>query len=209
MKIIDELIKNNQEWVEKTKSEDKYFFKALAKEQHPEILWIGCSDSRVSSNIVTMKRPGEIFVHRNVANMVINTDFNLLSVLQYAVDYLKVKCIIVCGHYNCGGVIAAYKGKQLGLIDHWLGHIKDVYYANKNEIESYPSEEERINRLCEINVKQQVHNICHTTIVQNAWKNGQELSVCAMIYDVSDGSLKDLKIVLDSTETIPKVYIVE
>jgi carbonic anhydrase len=209
MKIIEELIRNNKEWAEQTQRENPDFFNKLANEQHPEILWIGCSDSRVSSNVVTMKRPGDIFVHRNVANLVVNTDFNMLSVLQYAVEYLKVKCIIVCGHYNCGGVTAAYHGKQLGLIDNWLSHIRDVYYANRKEVDSYATETERIKRLCEINVKQQAHNVCHTTIVQNAWRNGQELSVCGMIYDVSDGSLKDLKVILNSTESIPKLYIVE
>jgi carbonic anhydrase len=209
MRVIEELIKNNRNWAEQTKKDEPDFFDKLANQQHPEILWIGCSDSRVSSNLITGKKPGEIFVHRNVANVVENTDFNCLSVLQYAVEYLKVNTIIVCGHYNCGGVTAAYHGKELGLIDNWLRNIRDVYYANREEIYQLDDEKDRIDRLCELNVKQQVHNVCHTTIVQNAWKRGQKLSVCGMIYDVKDGILKDLKIVLDSTEAVSNPYLVK
>lgn len=209
MRVIEELIRNNKEWAEQTKKKEPDFFDKLANQQHPEILWIGCSDSRVSSNLITGKKPGEIFVHRNVANVVENTDFNCLSVLQYAVEYLKVNTIIVCGHYNCGGVTAAYHGKELGLIDNWLRNIRDVYYANQDEIYKLDDEKARIDRLCELNVKHQVHNVCHTTIVQNAWKRGQKLSVCGMIYDVSDGILKDLKVVLDSADAVSNPYLVK
>ncbi|MCH8568975.1 MAG: carbonic anhydrase [Balneolales bacterium] len=209
MRIVDKLIEKNRDWVSKMNESNPNFFDGLKNQQHPEVLWIGCSDSRVSSNVITGMMPGDIFVHRNVANMVVSTDFNLLSVLQYAVDYLQVKCIIVCGHYNCGGVIAAYHSRQLGLIDNWLNPIRDVYFMNKKELSSFEDEGERINRLCELNVKQQVHNVCHTTIVQNAWDRGQELSICGLIYDVANGLLKDLKEVHNSTRNIPSIYVVD
>jgi len=207
MRVIDKLIEKNKAWADQVKQEHPDFFKGLAYEQHPEILWIGCVDSRVATDLITGMEPGQLFVHRNVANLVPSTDFNSLSVIQYAVDYLKVKYIIVCGHYNCGGVIAAYNREELGLIDNWIGNIRNVYHTYKDEIEALKTTEEQTDLLCELNVKQQVRNVCNTSIVQNAWKKGQEITVCGMIYSVKDGLLKDLGIKYDSTETIPDAYI--
>lgn len=192
MKTLKHLFDRNKAWSEKIRSQDPSFFTELSKQQSPEYLWIGCSDSRVPANQIVGMLPGEIFVHRNVANLVVHTDFNCLSVVQYAVEVLKVKHIIVCGHYGCGGVQAALADRKLGLIDNWLRHIRDILQRHKAEIESIPSEKDRLDCLCELNVIEQVKNLCETTIVQQAWRNGQDLSVHGWIYRIENGLLKDL-----------------
>jgi len=191
MKTLKHLLENNQVWAASIKEKDPDFFTRLSKQQAPEYLWIGCSDSRVPANQITNLQPGEVFVHRNIANVVVHTDLNCLSVLQYAVEVLKVKHIIVCGHYGCGGVKAALENHEHGLIDNWLRHIKDVGRFHKSELAGL-SQKEELDLLCELNVKEQVINICNTTIVQNAWKQGRDLSVHGWIYSIENGILKDL-----------------
>lgn len=170
------------------------FFETLSKQQAPDYLWIGCSDSRVPANEIVGLLPGELFVHRNVANIVTHTDFNCLSVVQYAVDVLRVEHIIVCGHYGCGGVVAAMQDDDLGLITNWLRHIRDIYQRNREEIESLKTKQERNDRLCELNVCDQVNNVSQTTIVENAWRRGQPLSIHGWVYRLSDGLLHDLDV---------------
>jgi len=194
MQVLKHLFDNNKKWAANIKKADPDFFSKLASQQRPEYLWIGCADSRVPANEIVNMLPGEIFVHRNIANVVVHTDLNCLSVIQYAVDVLKVKHIIVCGHYDCGGIAAALENSEHGLIDNWLRHIKDVFRFHQQEIEAQPGEKAKLDLLCELNVKEQVANVCHTTMVQNAWKAGQELAVHGWIYRVSDGILKDLKV---------------
>lgn len=206
MQLLSHLFEQNRQWAEKIKAEDPTFFEKLSAQQAPEYLWIGCSDSRVPANELLGLLPGDVFVHRNVANLVIHTDFNCLSVLQYAVDVLKIKHIIICGHYRCGGVMAAMRNAEHGLIDNWLRNIKDVYFKHREQIEAIDSEEERQDFLCELNVLEQVANVCHTTIVQNAWKRGQELAVHGWIYGLKDGLLRDLDITVSGLEQIPDVY---
>ncbi|WP_414829085.1 carbonate dehydratase [Alteromonas sp. H39] len=191
MKEITQLLDNNKKWASRIEEADPTFFDTLSKQQTPEYLWIGCSDSRVPANQIVDLLPGDIFVHRNVANMVIHTDFNCLSVLQYAVDVLKVKHIIVCGHYGCGGVEAAMSDKQLGLIDNWLGHIKDVYQRHYDTLMALP-ENKRSARLCELNVKEQADNVKRTTIVKDAWARGQNLHIHSWIYSLKNGRITDL-----------------
>lgn len=200
MEQLKALFDNNKAWANSIKEEDPEFFSSLSKEQTPRYLWIGCSDSRVPENKIVDLPAGEIFVHRNIANVVVHTDLNSLSVIQYAVEVLKVKHIIVCGHYGCGGVKAALEDNEYGLIDNWLRHIKDV--RRFHEIKLAPLKgEEKLNRLCELNVIEQVRNICNTTIVQNAWRNG-ELHVHGWVYDMSDGTLKDLDDCISSNEQL-------
>ena len=206
MTSTKQLFENNIDWAERIKSEDPLFFKRLAQQQSPEYLWIGCSDSRVPANEIVGLLPGEIFVHRNVANMVIHTDLNCLSVIHYAVEVLQVKHIIVCGHYGCGGVSAALRSKRFGLIDNWLRHIKDIFFRYQEEFEACVDEDERVDLMCEFNVVEQVANVCHTTIVQDAWKRGQELSVHGWIYSIQDGVLRDLEVSFDAPEQVPEVY---
>ncbi len=194
MRTLKKLFDNNREWAEGIKEKDPQFFARLSKQQAPEYLWIGCSDSRVPANQIVGLLPGEIFVHRNIANLVVHTDLNCLSVIQYAVEVLKVRHIIVCGHYGCGGVKAAMENKDHGLIDNWLRHIKDVRSLHRSELNSLRNESDRYSRLCELNVVEQVFNVCKTSIVRNSWKNGQELSVHGWIYGIADGILKDLDI---------------
>jgi len=191
LKPLKHLIENNRVWATSIKEKDPDFFTRLSKQQAPEYLWIGCSDSRVPANQITNLQPGEVFVHRNIANVVVHTDLNCLSVLQYAVEILKVKHIIVCGHYGCGGVKAAHENHEHGLIDNWLRHIKDVARFHKSEFVGL-SEEKQVDLLCELNVKEQVINICNTTIVQKAWKQGRDLSVHGWIYSIENGLIKDL-----------------
>ncbi|CAK8719342.1 Carbonic anhydrase [Candidatus Electrothrix laxa] len=193
MKKIKHLFDNNLAWAESIKKKDPDFFTRLSKLQSPEYLWIGCSDSRVPANQITNLQPGEVFVHRNIANVVVHTDLNCLSVIQYAVDILKVKHIIVCGHYGCGGIKAALENHEHGLIDNWLRHVKDVVRLNISEFEGL-NHDEKLDLLCELNVKEQVKNVCNTTIVKNAWKEGKELSVHGWIYSIENGVLKDLEI---------------
>ncbi|MBR9790168.1 MAG: carbonate dehydratase [Gammaproteobacteria bacterium] len=191
MDDIKKLLDNNAHWAARTHQADPTFFDTLSKQQTPNYLWIGCSDSRVPANQIVDLLPGDIFVHRNVANMVIHTDFNCLSVLQYAVDVLKVKHIIVCGHYGCGGVEAAMSDKQFGLIDNWLGHIKDIYQQHYNEVRALP-ENERSARLCELNVLAQTENVKRTTIVKDALARNQALTIHSWIYSLNNGRITDL-----------------
>lgn len=193
MDTLPQLFQNNRQWAAEIESQKPGFFEKLAHQQSPEYLWIGCSDSRVPANEIVGLMPGDLFVHRNVANVVVHSDLNCLSVVQYAVEVLKVKHIIVCGHYRCGGVIAALRNTPFGLIDNWLRHVQDVYEGRRGEIEALGSEEEKIARLCELNVRAQVVNVSRTTVVQSAWERGQDLAIHGWIYDVSDGLLRALQ----------------
>lgn len=192
MKAFEQLLLENKAWSEEMRRDDPNFFKRLTDIQQPEFLWIGCSDSRVPPNQITQTQPGEIFIHRNVANLVIHTDLNLLSVLQYAVEVLKVKHIIVCGHYNCGGVKAAMTNKSYGIINKWLRHIKDTYRLHQDEIDALPDEEDRANRLIEINVREQVYNLAKTSIIQRSWLQHNQPDLHGWVYDLSDGIIKTL-----------------
>jgi len=203
---LDALFASNREWAHSVKTSDPLFFEKLAAQQNPEYLWIGCSDSRVPANQIVGLMPGEIFVHRNVANMVVHTDFNCLTVLQYAVDVLQVKHVMVVGHYGCGGIIAAYENADNGLIDNWLRNIKDVQHKYRKRIDALEDKEMRLNLLCELNVMTQVSHVCHTTIAQNAWQRGQPLSVHGWVYSLKDGLLKDLDCTVDRAEQIADAY---
>ena len=187
MKPFEKILQDNKEWAAKQLKNDPEYFKRLVEIQAPEILWIGCSDSRVPADRITATEPGEIFVHRNVANLVVHTDLNLLSVLQYAVEILKVKHIIVCGHYNCGGIIAAINNQSLGLIDKWLWNIKNVYRLHREEIDSLATKEEKIKLLTELNVKEQVMNLSKTSIIQKSWKHTNCPDLHGWVYDLRDG----------------------
>ncbi len=202
---LDTLLAGNREWANSVKAEDPGFFERLAAQQAPEYLWIGCSDSRVPANQITGLMPGEVFVHRNVANLVVHTDFNCLSVMQFAVDVLKVKHIMVVGHYGCGGVQAAFEDSQNGLIDNWLRNIKDVQYRHQAELDAIEGKQAKLDRLCELNVQSQVVNVCHTTIVRDAWRRGQPLAVHGWIYSLRDGLLQDLDCAIDAPELFAEV----
>jgi carbonic anhydrase len=204
MKDLKRLLDQNKAWAEGIKANDPEFFQTLAKQQLPTFLWIGCSDSRVPATQLVGMVPGEMFVHRNVANVVVHTDFNCLSVMQYAVDVLKVDHIIVCGHHGCGGVKAAMDNLQFGLIDNWLRHVQDVLHTHQNALARIEDETKRFDRLCELNVIEQVINVSRTTIVQNAWERGQELVVHGWIYGLEDGLLRDLEVSFDSAEELTK-----
>jgi carbonic anhydrase len=205
-KSYKQLLENNKNWVAKQLAVDPVYFDKLANSQNPEYLWIGCSDSRVPANQITGTLPGDIFVHRNIANLVVHSDMNMLSVLSYAVEVLKVKHIIVCGHYGCGGVIAAMENKQFGLIDNWLRHIKDVYRYHHKELDAIEDKTQRARRFVEVNVIEQVHDLGKTSIVQNAWKNNQPLHVHGWVYDIHDGIIKDLNVNFTCTKDLHKVY---
>jgi carbonic anhydrase len=189
---LQNLFESNRRWADGIKATNPEFFSTLSRQQAPDYLWIGCSDSRVPANEIVGLLPGELFVHRNVGNVVTHTDFNCLSVIQYAVDVLKIEHIIVTGHYGCGGVQAAMQEDDLGLISNWLRHIRDIYLRNRGSIDAIPGQGDRVNLLCEINVTSQVKNVCDTTIVQNAWKRGQKLAVHGCIYSIEDGILRSL-----------------
>jgi carbonic anhydrase len=193
MNSLDGLFTNNRAWAKRITERDPSFFQALAAQQSPSYLWIGCADSRVPANEIVGLMPGELFVHRNVANVVVHTDLNCLSVVQYAVDVLTVGHVIVCGHYGCGGVRAAYLRSSLGLIDNWLRHVQDVRDRYAEMMADLQEDEDRIDRLCELNVIDQVRNVCQSTIVQDAWRRGQTLAIHGWIYDVRDGLLRDLQ----------------
>ncbi len=197
---LDFLIKRNRSWAERIKDYNPNFFSELSEQQHPDYLWIGCADSRVAANQIIDLPPGEVFVHRNIANLVVHSDLNCLSVLQYAVEVLKVKHIIVCGHYGCGGVKASMSNENHGLIDNWLQHIKDVHRFHQEELAIVKDEDDKINLLCELNVIEQVANVCNTTIVKNAWKQGEELSVHGWIYSIQNGLLQDLRLLTNGQE---------
>jgi carbonic anhydrase len=202
---LKHLFENNQKWVEAITAEDPHFFEQLAVQQSPEYLWIGCSDSRVPANEIVGLLPGELFVHRNVANVVVHTDLNCLSVLQFAVDALKVKHVIVTGHYGCGGVKAALMNSRLGLIDNWLRHVQDVGQKHERELAAVPADK-RADRLCELNVIEQVLNVAQTTIVEEAWARGQELTVHGWIYALTDGKLRDLGITVSAESEVRETY---
>jgi len=206
MHVLPHLFENNRRWAERISEERPDFFASLARQQSPDYLWIGCADSRVPANEIVGLMPGELFVHRNVANLVVHTDLNCLSVLQYAVEVLQVGHVIVCGHYGCGGVQAAMDNTGLGLIDNWLLPIKDVYAKHHRELSAIANAEDRLNRFVELNVVAQVNNVCHTTIVQNAWQRGQELAVHGWVYGLSDGLLRDLNICITGKEKLPEIY---
>ncbi len=198
MRTLKQLFDRNSKWAASVKEKDPDFFDRLSKQQSPEYLWIGCSDSRVPATEIVDLMPGEIFVHRNIANLVVHSDINALSVIQFAVEVLKVKHIIVCGHYGCGGVKAAMEGGNHGIIDNWLQYIKDTYHKHQIILEAQPDVNLRYRMMCELNVMEQVWNVCQTTFVQNAWDGGQELNVHGWIYDVGDGILKDLDVTVTS-----------
>jgi carbonic anhydrase len=200
MRLLNHLFENNRTWAEEMVREDPDFFTRLSAQQTPQYLWIGCADSRVPSNQIVKLLPGEMFVHRNVANLVVHTDLNCLSAIQFAVDALQVGHIIVCGHYGCGGVLAALRDDKLGLIDNWLRHVQDIRGKHRVELEALTSETQRHDRLCELNVTEQVVNVSQTTVVRDAWARGQRLAVHGWIYDLRDGLLRDLGLCVDAAD---------
>ncbi|WP_144892581.1 carbonate dehydratase [Flavobacterium tiangeerense] len=201
-KILD----NNKKWVETSLASDPNFFADLAKGQTPPLLWIGCSDSRVPANEIVGAKPGEVFVHRNIANMVVHTDMNMLSVLDYAVNVLKVKHVIVCGHYGCGGIKAAMGNQSIGIIDNWIRHIKDVYRLHNTYLDSIQDETERFNTFVELNVKEQVFDLAKTSIVQGAWRNNQDLTLHGWVYGLNSGFVTDLNVNISSEDDLDEVY---
>lgn len=201
-KILD----NNKKWVEAQLAQDADYFNDLSKGQNPPLLWIGCSDSRVPANEIIGAKPGEVFVHRNIANMVVHSDMNMLSVLDYAVNVLKVKHVIVCGHYGCGGVKAAMGNDSIGIIDNWIRHIKDVYRLHNSYLDSIQNEDDRFNTFVEINVKEQVFDLAKTSIVQAAWRIGQELTLHGWVYGLNSGYVTDLEVNMRSNKDLDDVY---
>jgi len=206
MRRLNELLDNNRLWAEGVRAQDPDFFTRLAMQQSPEYLWIGCSDSRVPANQIVGLLPGTVFVHRNVANLVITTDLNCVSVMQFAVDVLKVKHIIVCGHHGCGGVRAALDNARMGLIDNWLRHVQDVRDRHQKLLDTVADVSQRAERLCELNVIEQVAHVCRTTIVQDAWTRGQDLTVHGWIYSLKDGLIRDLEMIVGNQEEFDTAY---
>jgi carbonic anhydrase len=206
MRNLGHLFDQNKEWADKIRANDPDFFAKLARQQTPEYLWIGCSDSRVPANEIIGLLPGEVFVHRNIANVVVHADLNCLSVIQFAVDVLKVKHIMVVGHYGCGGVQAALRCTRVGLADNWLRHVQDVKGKHQDCLCGLPGEPEQIARLCELNVIEQAANVCATTVVQDAWARGQDLTVHSWIYGLKDGRLHDLKMTVKAPEEVEPTY---
>ena len=206
MRTLNHLLANNRKWAGRIREQDPEFFLNLARQQSPTYLWIGCSDSRVPANQIVDLAPGELFVHRNVAILVVHSDLNCLSAMQFAVEILKVRHIIVCGHYGCSGVGAAFRRQRLGLSDNWVRHVEDVRLKHERLLARAGGDAEACNRLCELNVIEQVANVCCTTIARDAWKNGQELSVHAWIYDISDGLLRDLSFTVSSDQQTMDAY---
>lgn len=209
IRSYQDLFVNNKNWASEKTAQTPDFFRQLAEGQRPKFLWIGCSDSRVAAEQLTGADPGEMFVHRNIANMVIHTDMSLLSVLDYAVNVLAVQHIIVCGHYGCGGVAAAMGNKQVGLIDNWLRYIKDVYRLHQHELDSIEDPDRKLDRFVELNVQEQVYRLTSTTIVQNAWSLGKPLQIHGLVYDLKTGLLKDLQCSTHNTSVIDAVYRLE
>ena len=205
-KFYIQLLENNKEWVKSKLNLDPQFFNKLANGQQPPVLWIGCADSRVPANEIIGAKPGEVFVHRNIANMVIHTDMNMLSVLDYAVNALKVKHVIVCGHYGCGGIAAAMENQHIGIIDNWIRHIKDVYRFHQEELNTIADEKERFNRFVELNVVEQVFDLAKTSIVQNAWNNKQDLRIHGWVYGIGDGLIKDINVNFKNNKELDEVY---
>jgi carbonic anhydrase len=206
MRNLQHLFDSNRAWAQRIQERDRDFFLKLLRQQSPAYLWIGCADSRVPANEIVDLLPGELFVHRNVANVVVHTDLNCLSVMQYAVDVLKVEHVIVCGHYRCGGVRAALRRERLGLIDNWLRHVQDVRDKHQVRLDSLKDESLQLDRLCELNVIEQVANVCQTTIMLDAWARGQPLAVHGWIYGLHDGLLRDLKVTVSSEQESAAVY---
>ncbi|RNF83248.1 carbonate dehydratase [Montanilutibacter psychrotolerans] len=206
MQRLDDLLRKNREWAERINAEDPAFFQTLSRQQAPEYLWIGCSDSRVPANQIIDMAPGEVFVHRNIANVVVHTDLNCLSVIQFAVDVLKVKHILVVGHYGCGGVHAALTGRRIGLADNWIRHVGDVADKHADCVHTNASESDRNDRLCELNALEQVVNVSQTTVVQDAWARGQSLAVHGWVYSLQNGLVTDLGIDVDSLESLAASY---
>jgi carbonic anhydrase len=204
--FYNELLENNKKWVVKMLDKDPKFFERLSHGQQPPILWIGCADSRVPANEIIGAQPGEVFVHRNIANMVLHTDMSMLSVLDYAINVLKVSHVIVCGHYGCGGVQAAMTNKHLGLIDNWIRHIKDVYRFHQDELNASEDESQRFNRFVELNVKEQVLDLAKTSIIQNAWEKNQKIHIHGWVYDIHDGIINDLNVSIKNNESLSQVY---
>ena len=200
------ILENNKKWVESQLANDADYFKDLSKGQTPPLLWIGCSDSRVPANEIIGAKPGEVFVHRNIANMVVHSDMNMLSVLDYAVNVLKVKHVIVCGHYGCGGVKAAMSNDSIGIIDNWIRHIKDVYRLHSDYLDSIDNDNDRFNPFVELNVKEQVFDLSKTSIVQSAWKNGQDLTLHGWSYGLNSGYVTDLNVNMSSNKDLDDVY---
>ncbi len=200
------ILENNKKWVSEKLQQDPDYFNKLAEGQKPPLLWIGCADSRVPANEITGTQPGEVFVHRNIANMVLHTDMNMLSVLDYAVNVLEVRHIIVCGHYGCGGVKAALSNNHFGLIDNWIRHIKDVYRFHHEELDAISDEDKKFDRFVELNVIEQVHDLAKTSIVQNAWRNGKSLWIHGWVYAVNSGLVRDLNVNFGSNEELSSVY---
>lgn len=204
--FYNRLLENNKKWVAGKLAKDPNYFKKLSVGQQPPVLWIGCADSRVPANEIIGAEPGEVFVHRNIANMVVHSDMNMLSVLDYAVNVLQVKHVIVCGHYGCGGVQTAMTNKHVGLIDNWIRHIKDVYRLHRTELDAILDEKERFNRFVELNVVEQVLDLGKTSIVQAAWERGQQIHIHGWVYDIHDGMIKDLHVTLKDNDTLSDVY---
>jgi carbonic anhydrase len=207
MDTLQNLFDNNRNWAKEIVTRDARFFEKLSKQQSPKYLWIGCSDSRVPANEIVGLLPGELFVHRNVSNLVIHSDMNCLSVMQFAVFSLKVEHIIVCGHYGCGGIAAAMEDRPHGLIDNWLRNVRDNYLSHQEEVDALPDHSQRVNRMCELNVVSQVHNVCSTTVVQEAWSAGQGLTVHGWIYGIDNGLLRDLNVSVSSREELRQLGI--
>ena len=201
-KALRQLVANNKEWAASMTARDPDFFSKLMSQQSPEFLWIGCSDSRVPANTIVGLEPGELFVHRNIANVVVHTDLNSLSVLQFAIDVLKVKHVIVCGHYGCSGVDAAMEKRRVGLADNWLRHVQDVHHKHDHFFPTNLPVQERRNRLCELNVIEQVINVCQTTIVQDAWERGQDLTMHSWVYSLEDGLVRDLGLAVSDIDSL-------
>jgi carbonic anhydrase len=206
MRTLDELFRSNQAWADEITAQDPEFFTKLSRQQSPAYLWIGCADSRVPANQIVGLMPGDIFVHRNLANMVVHTDLNCLSVMQFAVDILKVKHVLVVGHYGCSGVQAALRRSRVGLADNWLRHVQDVHEKHEHTLASCPSESAASDRLCELNVIEQVANVCQTTIARDAWERGQELSIHGWIYGIKDGLLRDLETTVSDFREAGSIY---
>ena len=209
MPQFKDLFINNKNWADRIEREQPGFFKQLSEQQAPECLWIGCSDSRVPANEIVGLLPGELFVHRNVANLVLHSDMNCLSVLQYAIDILKVKHILVVGHYGCGGVKAAMMKQRVGFVDNWLRNVKDVYAMHRQQVDSFSDENERLNRLIELNVMEQVRNLCHTSFVQEAWERGQPLAIHGWVYSLRNGRVKDLRVSHSCADKIDDIYAMD
>ena len=206
MRLLPHLFEKNKSWAERISRQEPDFFLELSRQQSPQYLWIGCADSRVPANQIVDLSPGELFVHRNLANLVVHTDLNCLSVMQFAVDLLKVRHIIVCGHYGCSGVLAALRRDRLGLSDNWLRHIQDVRQKHEESLARLGDDAQAASRLCELNVIEQVANVCQTTIVLEAWERGQELTIHGWIYGLRDGLLRDLNVTITNSAEAPAIY---